>query len=106
MRPVLHGDLSSAARALLAVPPAARAGLCARLLEQAEQADAFRLRNGRLHPRWGNGSLMAAARRQPLADEPGLDDPDYCRCVAMVLRALIARRAGRGGEGAGADQRC
>ena len=91
MRPVLHGDVSCAARALFAVPPEARAALCQRMLREAEAADRFRLRHGRLHPRWGNGSLMAVARRYPMADEPGFDDAGYRRCFVMVLRALGAR---------------
>lgn len=95
MRPVLHGDVSCAARALYAAAPGRRAVLCARMIAEAEEADRYRARHGRLHPRWGNGSLMAAARRYPLADEPGFDDPDYCRCFMQVL-AMLARRHGPG----------
>jgi len=90
MRPVLHGDVSCAARALLAAQPGARAALCRRMLCEAEAADRFRLRHARLHPRWGNGSLMAAARHYPMADEPDFDDPVYRRCFVMVLQALDA----------------
>lgn len=90
MRPLLHGDVSCAARALLAVAPGKRAALCRRMLREAEAADRFRLRHGRLHPRWGNGSLMAAARGHPMADEPGFDDAGYRRCLVLVLRALGA----------------
>ncbi|MFC3118291.1 hypothetical protein ACFOHS_08795 [Jhaorihella thermophila] len=43
----------------------------------------------------GNGSLMAAARSRRLADEPGFDDPDYCECFEMVLRALIEHKISR-----------
>ena len=96
MRPLLHGDVSDAARALLAAPPAARERLCRRMIVEAEAADAYRRRTGRVHPLWGNGSLMAAARRRALADEPGFDDADYCSCFEMVLRALILHRGGRG----------
>lgn len=89
MRPLLHGDVSSAARALLMIPPPARDAGCRRMIREAEQADRHVRRTGRVHPFWGNGSLMAAARRRVLADEPGFDDADYCRCFEMVLRALI-----------------
>lgn len=95
MRPILHGDVSSAARALLAVPEALRRGLCARMMREAEAAEAHMRRTGRAHPLWGNGSLMSAARKRVLADEPGFDDPDYCRCFEMVLRGLVARRISR-----------
>jgi len=90
MRPVLHGDVSAAARALLAAAAEDRQALGARLLDQAEAADRHRLRTGRLHPQWGNGSLMGAARRYPLAVEPGFDDPDYCACMILILQALRA----------------
>ncbi len=91
MRPVLHGDVSCAARALLNVPDAMRRELCRRLVQEAERADQFVRRYGRVHPLWGNGSLMAAARKRVLADEPGFDDKDYCQCFEMVLRCLMDR---------------
>lgn len=89
MRPVLHGDVSAAARALLAAPQAARRALCARMLVEAELAHQHVSATGRLHPVHGNGSLMAVARNRPLADEPGFDDLHYCQCFEMVLRQLI-----------------
>ncbi|TDK49847.1 hypothetical protein [Antarcticimicrobium luteum] len=95
MRPVLHGDVCCAARALLAAAPEDRGALCRQILNQAWAADRYRRRHGRLHPRWGNGSLMAAARKHPMADEPGFDDPGYRHCFVMVLRALGARLSPR-----------
>lgn len=92
MRPVLHGDVSNAARALLRVPPGLRKGLCARMITEAEAADAYARGSGRVHPLWGNGSLMSAARKRMLADEPTFDDGDYCECFELVLRRLIERR--------------
>ncbi len=89
MRPVLHGDLSSAARALLAAPRLSRKRLCVQMITEAELADAHVQKTGRLHPLYGNGSLMAAARTRVLADEPGFDDVQYCQCFEMVLRQLI-----------------
>jgi hypothetical protein len=93
MRPVLHGDISNAARALLSVPEGLRAALCERMIFESEAADSYVSRVGRLHPQWGNGSLMSAARKRILADEPTFDDVDYCACFEMVLRRLIERRA-------------
>lgn len=89
MRPVLHGDVSNAARALLNVPGVLRRELCEKMIREAEAADIFARREGRLHPLWGNGSLMSAARKRVLADEPGFDNPVYCRCFEMVLQGLI-----------------
>lgn len=88
MRPVRIGDAVAAARALLAVPAVDRAALAHRLIDMAEAADAFRLRQRRLHPEAGNGTLMAAALARPCRPEPGLDDPDYLDCLITVLCAL------------------
>ena len=89
MRPVLHGDVSSAARALLSVPQIDRERLCIRMIAEAELADAHVLRTGRLHPIYGNGSLMAVARNRSLPDEPGFDNVGYCQCFETVLRHLV-----------------
>lgn len=93
MRRVLHGDVVAAARALLAAPPARRAALIARLIDEAEAADAHRRRTGRAHPVFGTGSLMSAALSRPCASEPYLDEPDYAACMVQVLEALISRAA-------------
>ena len=91
MRPVLHGDISSASRALLAVPVRERAPLARRMIHEAEVADRHVLSTGRLHPEWGNGTLMAVARRRPLAVEPDFDNAEYCRCFELMLRCLRRR---------------
>ena len=90
MRPVLHGDVSSAARVLLTAARADRETLCRQMLGEAEQADAHVARFRRLHPLWGNGSLMSAARKRTLAAEPTFDDTEYCICFETVLRCLRA----------------
>lgn len=92
MRPVLHGDVVAAARALCRVAPAVRAALAARLIGDAHVADRWRKRTGRSHPTLGNGSLMAAAAGWPQAPEPFLDDTDYLDCLRIVIEELIARR--------------
>lgn len=93
MRPVLHGDVSSAARVLLRAPEAQRRDLCERMIREAEAADDHVRRFGKLHPLFGNGSLMSAARKRVLATEPGFDDLSYCACFELVLRCLISRGA-------------
>ena len=92
MRPVLHGDVVSAARALLTVPEAARVDFCTALIRRADIADKYCRQTGQGHHMWGNGSLMAAARVFPLPPEPGFDDDVYCNCVEMVLHALVKWR--------------
>lgn len=95
MRPLLHGDISSAARVLLRVPEEFRDRLCAKMIREAESAHEYALRTGRLHPLFGNGSLMSAARKRVLANEPGFDNVDFCRCFEMVLRQVTRFRISR-----------
>ena len=90
MRPVLHGDAVSAACVLRGLPEARRGWVLLRMAAEARAADSYRRARGRMHPRWGNGSLMAAALRRRPAREPLLEDPEYCRCLAQVYRWLGA----------------
>lgn len=85
----MHGDVVSAARAVLTLPAGARRAAIRRLFARAEAADRYRLRHGVAHPLWGNGSLMAVARMRPLPPEPALGDTEYCACLADVFEALI-----------------
>lgn len=91
MRPVLPGDISAAARALLPVPPAQRRELAARLLREAHAADCYRKRFKKAHAMWGNGTLMAAALKRPTGREPRLDDQEYLECQSIVFNALQVR---------------
>lgn len=91
MRRVMHGDLVAAARSLLTSPPADRPCAIGALLDRAQAADLYRRRLGRAHPRWGDGSLRAAAWRPDLPPEPPLSDRDYLECLIAVLCALRAR---------------
>lgn len=91
MRPVLPGDISAAARALLPVPSGARARLANLLVKEALAADRYRKRFRKAHAQWGNGTLMSAAMMRPLAREPRLDDRDYLECQFLVFEALFKR---------------
>lgn len=90
MRPVLPGDVSAAARALLPVSRARRADFARRLIEEAQAADLYCRTEGRAHPRWGNGTLMAAAHGHEMGCEGTFCDPDYLDCQMQVLGALLA----------------
>ncbi|NDV00841.1 hypothetical protein [Pseudoroseicyclus tamaricis] len=94
MRPVTITDLDLAARALLAAPPEARPALAATMLAEADIADRYRKRLGRLHA-YGGGSLTHAALLRPRAPGPGLDDGPYLGAVATLLSAIAARRTHR-----------
>lgn len=93
MRPVLYCDVSAAARVLMRVPQAHREERCAGMIERAQVADRFVKRLGRIHPVWGNGTLLAVARRHPIGPEPSFDDAAFCDCFEMVLKQLRLRRA-------------
>ena len=92
MRPVLHSDLSAAARVLLLIPHALRQSVMDQMVVDAEFADRHMRRLKAPHPEWGSGTLAAAAARHAQADEPSMDSSEYCECLRIVLRSLIARR--------------
>lgn len=89
MRPVMHGDVVAAARFLYALPEQNRYRALRRLMQQAEDADFYRRQTGKVHPAFGDGSLMTAALAKSPPSEPALDDRDYCGCMAMVFEALV-----------------
>jgi hypothetical protein len=88
MRPIFHGDVTCAARVLLNTPAAQRQLLCRRMFEEAARADVFVRLTGHVHSEFGNGSLMAAARKRELAPEPFLNNAEYCQCLIMVLEFI------------------
>lgn len=87
-RPDLPIDVTSVARALLAVAPAQRQRLCRQIFAGAGLALRHHQHSGRCCRLWGDGSLSGAARRFTLADEPFLDHPGYLACTRMVLAHL------------------
>ncbi|MGP6085589.1 DUF7742 family protein [Antarctobacter jejuensis] len=91
MRPLLPGDVCAAARVLLAVPAHARDELALRLLTEASAADRYCREHNKAHPRWGNGTLSAAAFAHDMGHEKGFGDRDFLDCQARVIRALLSR---------------
>ena len=88
MRPVTLADLEVAARALLAMPKAARAVAARELLAEAAAADRHRLATRRLHPHFGDGTLMAAAMQRPLAPRPATIDAAAIRVFVLLLNEI------------------
>ncbi|GGG64206.1 hypothetical protein GCM10011415_08420 [Salipiger pallidus] len=93
MRPVLPGDVSAAACALLLERSGQRWQVARKMVCEADAADRYRRRIGRTHPQWGNGTLRSAALARGTGPERRLDDPEYIDCLILVLEAL-RRRAG------------
>lgn len=102
--PVLWEDIRSLARALMAHPARRRRVLCRVILNGATRAARQAVATGRVHPRWGNGSIDAAARRFPLAAEPFPGDADYAACLQMALGA--ACQASSSQTSAGTSLKC
>ena len=92
---VSYGDVSCAARAVLNVPSTRRARRIRAMLAEAHAGHAYLKATGRMHPKLGDGTLMAVARRTRLPPEPSLGDPDYAACVELVLRIVREWRAER-----------
>lgn len=90
MRPVLAGDIFALANALLTVPPARRQEICSRIIKEADWADKYRKRFHRLHPAWGNGSLMGRVgmAEGSLRASPVFHTQEFCTCVVIVLQSL------------------
>ena len=80
--------ITALARALLSVAPDHRSVACNLVVSQAPAADCYRKRFNRPHPDWGNGSLLAAVRSNPLLNEPNLANAQYCHCLELVFAAL------------------
>lgn len=91
MRSVSYTDVAATVRVLLAVTPMARRQTLKQLLREAAFADKFVRRLGKLHPKWGNGTLLDAAKRRRMAPELSFDDPEYCKCFSQVVLALSHR---------------
>ena len=91
MRPLRPADVMAAARALLSAPTAVRPELMRRMMVEADMADSYRRRLGRVHRIWGNGTLASAALVRPLAAWQKPDDSDLLECLALVTDALLVR---------------
>lgn len=88
MKPVLMSDVTALARALRAAPESSRASLISTVFKQAQDAATFVQTHGRTHPKFGNGTIMAASATHPQVPEPWLTDRVYCRCLMQILAYL------------------
>jgi hypothetical protein len=90
MRTVTHGDVVAAAGVARGIAGDERRTFVLRLLERAHAADKYRKRTGRAHPLWGDGTLMAVARKSRIAQaEPFLSDVEYLETIATVIETLL-----------------
>lgn len=75
-------------RLLLKVPPALRQVEMVDLCARADIADRYRKGLRRLHPAYGDGTLMAAAMGQGLAPRPSAVTADSLSCLHIVIAVL------------------
>jgi len=76
----------------MSVPEAQRPALMRALLDEAHRADRFRLRFGRVHPRLGNGTLMASAMARTQAEGAGPGDGAYLTALAQAIDCVLEWR--------------
>lgn len=84
-------DLVCAARALAHVPFHARSSEAQALLMEADTADWHRRASGQLHPRFGDGTLAAAARKRGMGEERSFCDVEFAAAAVTVLQLIILR---------------
>lgn len=96
MRRILPGDLLAAARLLLAVPSDARAVEARRLIVETHAAHKIAKRLRRMHPRWGDGSLMSRAGLDPMP--PDMSEPALIEALSVFLVQLLRWRREQAGR--------
>lgn len=91
MRAVLMSDVIALARVLKGVEPEARAELCRKVMWEADVSARYTRRLGKVHPKWGDGTLAGAAASHPQTGVGCLDDADTALCFETVLKQLRVR---------------
>lgn len=89
MRLPSGAELLLLARCLSRLPAGDRTAAAAELLRDADVAATFLLRNGTLHPLYGDGSLMARCHALSPPSEPMALDRDFLDCVVISCQALL-----------------
>ena len=97
MRAAGGADLLLLARVLQLLPPEARPKAAEGILAEVDEAADHLRHQGRLHPRFGDGSLMARCHQLAPGPEPVVFDRDFLHCVVVACAALI-RHAEAAGE--------
>jgi len=77
------------ARCLSRLPVADRSRAAIGILSDAEVAAAHLRQTGKLHPHYGDGSLMARCHQLSPAPEPVAADCDFLDCIILSCEALI-----------------
>jgi len=95
MRAILHVDIVTLGRVLLAIDGDKRKGFCDHIFDQAHAADKYRKKFGKAHARLGAGCLASACSGLPRKAEPFLSDLEYASCLRLVLDRILQRKCVR-----------
>jgi len=87
-------DAAAPARRLDCSGAGARAAAIRCWLDEAHAADLFRKRLGRVHPHWGNGSLLAREIAEPRVTDAGVG-ASYLLALAELGQAIVDWRTRR-----------
>lgn len=90
MRAILHVDVVTLGRCLLAVDANGRVALCDQVFERAHAGDKYRKRLGKYHRAFGSGSLASACWNLPRKPEPFLSDKDYAHCLRVIFDRVLS----------------
>lgn len=97
MSPVIYNDVLAAVSVVAATPPEHQRRVAEILLWRADQAEAYRRSAGAVHPRFGDGSLMAAAMQYGASGDVSFQSVEGVRawlCVLGVMQARMTADAG------------
>ncbi len=89
MRAILHVDIVTLGRVLLAVEGRKRKQFCDHIFDQAHAADKYRKKRGKPHLEMGAGSLASACSGLPRKAEPFVSEPEYASCLRLIFDRII-----------------
>jgi hypothetical protein len=89
VRDPVGAELLLFARALLLFPTEERPMAACRILEQVERADRLMRTADRIHPAFGDGSLMSRCCLLAVRPEPMASDGDFLSAVIVACHALL-----------------
>jgi hypothetical protein len=89
MRDPVGPELLILARCLIVVPQTDQRALAARLISEASLAARHVGETGTLHPKFGDGSLMACCHRLSPPPEPTASDARFLRAIVVASQALL-----------------
>ncbi len=78
------------ARILTRSAPVDRPKLAAAIFAEADAAERHLHRTGRVHPTFGDGSLMSRCMILCAPSEPLADDRDFLDCLALAANSMLA----------------